>query len=84
MVPGDRLVFISDGMLERQSAKLDLPTILEASHQLHPCEAIQDLMHKVLEAAGGELEDDAVALCLDWIGGHDRDRVSHAGAAATD
>lgn len=84
LVPGDRLVFVSDGVLERELAQLNLSAILEDSQRLHPREAVQDLMHKVLERAGGELEDDAVALVLDWIGGPTRDRVSHAGAAATD
>jgi len=84
LLPGGRLVFVSDGMLERRAAELDLPTILEHSRALHPREAIQDLMHRVLEARGGELEDDAAAMCLDWIGGPARDRIAHAGAAATD
>lgn len=79
--PGDRLVFLSDGLLERGPAQLKIEAILEDSADLHPREAIQQLMHQVLDAAGGELEDDAAALCLDWIGGPSRDRVSHAGAA---
>lgn len=81
--PGDRLVFVSDGMLERRPAQLDFPALLEASVDLHPREAIQYLMHQVVEAAGGELEDDAAALCLDWYGGANADRASHAGAATT-
>lgn len=79
--PGDRLVFLSDGLLERGPAQLKIEAILEDSADLHPREAIQQLMHQVLDAAGGELEDDAAALCLDWIGGPSRDRISDAGAA---
>ena len=81
--PGDRLVFVSDGMLERSSADVDLPAMLEAGADLHPREAVQEIMHAVVEAAGGVLEDDAAALCLDWFGGPRRDRVSYAGAAPT-
>jgi serine phosphatase RsbU (regulator of sigma subunit) len=83
LVAGDRLVFVSDGVLERRPAELDIPGILEASHGLHAREAVQALMHTVLDSAGGQLEDDAVAMCLDWVGGPSRDRVSHAGAATT-
>jgi serine phosphatase RsbU (regulator of sigma subunit) len=83
LAPGDRLVFVSDGMLEREPGRLDFASMLQDSRDLHPREAIQYLMHAVLDAAGGELRDDAAALCLDWHGGPQRDRVSHAGAAAT-
>jgi hypothetical protein len=34
----------------------------------------------VLEATGGDLEDDATALCLDWHGGPERERTSAGGA----
>lgn len=81
--PGDRLVFLSDGMLEREAGGLDLAAMLQDSRHLHPREAVQYLMHAVLDAAGGELKDDAAALCLDWLGGPQRDRVTHAGAALT-
>ena len=83
LLPGDRVVFVSDGTLERRAAQLDILNILEHSHRLHPREAIQDLMHSVLQAAGGELQDDAAAMCLDWFGGPPRDRISNAGAADT-
>jgi serine phosphatase RsbU (regulator of sigma subunit) len=83
LAPGDRLVFLSDGMLEREPGRLDFTTMLQESRHLHPREAIQYLMHAVLAAAGGDLRDDASALCLDWHGGPQRDRISHAGAAAT-
>lgn len=83
LAPGDRLVFVSDGVVERTPGQLDLSTMLEDSRHLHPREAIQYLMQPVVEAAGGILRDDATALCLDWLGGPQRDRVAHAGAAPT-
>lgn len=83
LAPGDRLVFVSDGVVERAPGQLDLSKMLEDSWHLHPREAIQYLMRPVVDAAGGILRDDATALCLDWLGGPQRDRVAHAGAAPT-
>jgi hypothetical protein len=37
-------------------------------------------MTAVIQAADGELKDDATALCLDWHGGPGRKRTSAAGA----
>ncbi len=76
---GDRLVFVTDGMLERNAGTIDVPSMLEASHDRHPRDAIQDLIHAVLRASDGRLADDAAALCVDWIGGPRRDRVTYAG-----
>jgi serine phosphatase RsbU (regulator of sigma subunit) len=81
--PGDRLVLVTDGVLERRAGQLDLPAMLEGGRDLHPREAVQELMRAVVDAAGGTLEDDAAALCLDWFGGSRRDRVTHAGAGPT-
>ena len=36
---------------------------------MHPREAVQHLIQALLEATGGELNDDATAMCLDWHGG---------------
>jgi len=77
---GDRVLFLTDGMLEREAESLDIPALLLASAHLHPREAIQRLTHAVLDAVGGELEDDATSLCLDWHGGIQGDRVAHVGA----
>src|SRR5829696_4617902 len=77
---GDRVLFLTDGMLERNAQGLDIPALLLASAHLHPREAIQHLTHAVLDAVGGELRDDATSLCFDWHGGTQGDRVTHAGA----
>ena len=77
---GDRLLFLTDGMLERNAESLDIPALMVASGHLHPREAIQYLTHPVLDAFGGKLPDDATSLCLDWHGGAQGDRIAHAGA----
>jgi serine phosphatase RsbU (regulator of sigma subunit) len=77
---GDRVLFLTDGMLERNAKGLDVPQLMLASAHLHPREAIQFLTQAVLDAVDGELRDDATSLCFDWHGGAQRDRVAHAGA----
>lgn len=66
--PGDRLVFLTDGLLERNAANVDIPSILLACQQLHPREAVQELTRAVVHACGGQLRDDATVLCFDWHG----------------
>jgi serine phosphatase RsbU (regulator of sigma subunit) len=78
--PGDRIFFVTDGILERNAAGLDIPAIIRSSKDEHPREAVQHLMSAVLDASGGKLADDATALCLDWNGGPQRDRDSSGGA----
>jgi len=78
--PGDRVLFLTDGMLERNAESLDMPELMLASAHLHPREAIQFLTHAVLDAVDGDLRDDATSLCFDWHGGAQGDRVAHAGA----
>lgn len=78
--PGDRLVFVTDGMLERNATAVDVHSVLAANQHLHPREAVQELTRAVVQACGGELRDDATVLCLDWHGGPPRDRDASAGA----
>src|SRR6476619_7130118 len=74
LAPGDRLVLVTDGMLERNAAGMDLAQSIAATRKLHPREAVRDLADRVLAVTGGVLADDATVLCLDWEGGHGRDR----------
>ena len=78
--PGDRLVFVTDGMLERNAAHVDLPSAIQETRSLHPREAVRALADAALEATGHALSDDATVLCLDWHGRHDHARRTVAGA----
>jgi serine phosphatase RsbU (regulator of sigma subunit) len=77
---GDRLILVTDGMLERDAAAIDIAAILTAATDMHPREAVQHLTRAALQASGGHLRDDATALCLDWHGGPSRTRDATSGS----
>jgi hypothetical protein len=77
---GDRLVFLTDGILERNAADLNAPEILTETRHLHPREAVRALIQAVVNACGGELRDDATVLCVDWHGGPTGERDASSGA----
>jgi serine phosphatase RsbU (regulator of sigma subunit) len=77
---GDRLIFLTDGMMERDAASLNMADILTEGSGMHAREAVQHLTQAALRASRGRLRDDATALCLDWHGGLPRDRDATSGA----
>lgn len=81
--PGDRLLFVTDGVLERNAASVDLRAAMTSSADQHPREAVRHLIRAVVDASDGRLSDDATALCLDWHGGPPRDRDADSGANLT-
>jgi serine phosphatase RsbU (regulator of sigma subunit) len=81
IAPGDRLAFVTDGMLERNAAHLDVAKTLSETRDLHPREVVHELGAAVLQVTGGDLHDDATVLVLDWYGGPTRLRDSMSGAS---
>jgi serine phosphatase RsbU (regulator of sigma subunit) len=78
--PGDRLMFLTDGMLERNADGIDIAAVVAGGGEMHPREAVQDLVRVILDATGGELNDDATAMCLDWHGGPPQETTTDSGA----
>jgi serine/threonine protein phosphatase PrpC len=82
--PGDRLVMLTDGMLERNATSLDLSDLIVGTRALHPREAARTLIAAVVDASDGHLKDDATVMCLDWHGVGQSQRDAATGADLTD
>src|SRR5579871_6657372 len=80
LVPGDRVVFLTDGMVERNGPDIDIKALVAQGAEMHPREAVQHLIQAVIKATAGRLRDDATVMCLDWHGGARRLRSSDSGA----
>jgi serine phosphatase RsbU (regulator of sigma subunit) len=78
--PGDRILFLTDGMLERNAESVDIAAVVAAGREMHPREAVQHLSQVILDATDGQLRDDATALCFDWHGGPSHQRTTNSGA----
>jgi serine phosphatase RsbU (regulator of sigma subunit) len=64
--PGDRLVLITDGMLEPDGAHEELRELITETRAMHPREAVRAFTKAVLERADHDPRDDATVLCLEW------------------
>jgi serine phosphatase RsbU (regulator of sigma subunit) len=78
--PGDRMLLVTDGFLERNAVTVGIADAMEASASLHPREVVRELAQRVLLATGGNLRDDATVVCIDWFGG-DGHRTAIGGAS---
>lgn len=78
--PGDRLLLLTDGYVERSARRVDIEGILLHTRERHPRQVVQELAQKVCEVTGGVLADDATAVCVDWYG-PERSRDATGGAS---
>ena len=67
--PGDRLVMVSDGVIECGEGKagLGVEGVMQAalrSDRETAADTVREIHRAVLEYSGGELADDATAVCL--------------------
>ena len=81
---GDRLVMLTDGMLERNAKGLDLADLIVRTRALHPREAARALIGAVVDVHRGHLKDDATVMCLDWHGTGHSQRDAATGADLTE
>ena len=90
LVPGDRLIIISDGLYGARSpagviyGDALLGSALRSARMQDPNETVRFVIGDLLaHGEGTDLADDAIAVCLDWAGatGHP---VAVAGASLTD
>ncbi|MDG4795929.1 PP2C family protein-serine/threonine phosphatase [Micromonospora sp. WMMD1082] len=70
---GDRLFMISDGVVEAtgRSARYGetaLDRMLRRTSPLTPLDAVRSLLGDLRAFVAGDLTDDAVVVCLDWLG----------------
>lgn len=66
--PGDRLIVLTDGMLERSAERVDWTDVIGRTGNLSPRVTVRAMAETALEAGGGRLDDDATVLCFDWYG----------------
>ncbi|WP_340296255.1 PP2C family protein-serine/threonine phosphatase, partial [Aquipuribacter hungaricus] len=72
LLPGDRLVLVTDGILEagapgEEFGEQRLAGLLLATADLTPHQAVAEIL-RTLRAYAPRLHDDATVVCLDWTG----------------
>jgi serine phosphatase RsbU (regulator of sigma subunit) len=75
LLPGDRLIIVSDGLHNARNAKgqvygqVPLGAALRSARLQDPNETVRFLISDLLaHHEGSDLSDDAIAVCLDWKG----------------
>jgi hypothetical protein len=71
--PGDRLVVVSDGVDgamsgDRRYGEADLRRLIRRTRALPPLQVVRAVVSELTAFVAGQLDDDAVAVCLDWHG----------------
>ncbi|HEY4008461.1 MAG TPA: PP2C family protein-serine/threonine phosphatase [Pseudonocardia sp.] len=64
--PDDRVLFVTDGVLDRNSDQVAAPEVLRRTAHRPPRDVVRQLGDAVLHAMQGNLADDCTMLCLDW------------------
>lgn len=74
LLAGDRLVVVTDGIVEATPeggttfAQVRLVELLVATRSLPPAETVRLVTREVLDHRAGQLDDDASVVVLDWAG----------------
>ncbi|MFI5630795.1 PP2C family protein-serine/threonine phosphatase [Streptomyces sp. NPDC051664] len=63
---GDRLILLTDGMLDPHGPEADLCDLIRQTSEWHPRDAVRVFTEAVLEFSNHDPRDDATVLCLDW------------------
>lgn len=63
---GDRLILLTDGMLEPHGSEAGLSDLIQQTSDWHPRDAVRLFTETVLELSNNDPRDDATVLCLDW------------------
>lgn len=63
---GDRLVMLTDGMLEPHGAEANLTGLIRQTGEWHPRDAVRAFTEAVLGVSNHDPRDDATVLCLDF------------------
>ncbi|MFD0229938.1 PP2C family protein-serine/threonine phosphatase [Streptomyces decoyicus] len=63
---GDRLVMLTDGMLEPHGTEANLSDLIRQTGEWHPRDAVRAFTEAVLGVSNHDPRDDATVLCLDW------------------